>query len=126
MEQVSPEFDLLNVWRLGVTTAAKNMKPLVSTNANAGIKTTAEIPALSDENILKAFNEAKQFHINRINSPEWEQAVIRSKQFSPEEIPVLRNELITQLNRIKLGSAVDEARSRWGLNIANYNAAPGV
>lgn len=126
MEQVSPEFDLLNVWRLGVTAAAKNMKPLVSTNANAGIKTTAEIPALSDEDILKAFNEAKQFHINRINSPEWEQAVMRSKQFSPEEIPVLRNELTTQLNRIKLGSAVDEARSRWGLNIANYNAAPGV
>lgn len=79
MEQVSPEFDLLNIWRLGMTSVAKKMKPLISTNANSGVKIGTEIPALSDADILKAYNEAKQYHLNRINSPEWEQAVIRSE-----------------------------------------------
>lgn len=123
MEQVSPEFDLLNMWRLGMTSVAKEMKPLVSTNANTGVKTVTEIPALSDADILKAFNEAKQYHLNRINSPEWEQAAIRSKQFSPEEIPVLRNELTTQLNRVKFGSIADEVQNRWGVRLLNSNTS---
>lgn len=123
MEQVSPEFDLLNMWRLGMTSAVKEMKPLVSTNANAGVKTGTEIPALTDADILKAYKEARQYHLSRINSPEWEQAVIRSKQFSPEEIPILRNELTTQLNRVKLGSIADEVYDRWGMRLRNSNTS---
>ncbi len=128
MEQVSPEFDLLNMWRIGLSPIAKKAKPLASADANAssGIKTATEIPALSDADILKAYNEAKQYHFNRINSPEWEQAAIRSERFSPGEIPILRNELTTQLNRVKLGSIADEAKKRWGLKVANLNTQPGA
>lgn len=101
------------------------MKPLVSANTNTGIKASAEIP-LSEDNILKLLTKPKQFHINRINSPEWEQAVIRSRKFSTKEISELRNELTTQLNRVKLGSGADEVYKRWKMRIPNHNAAPEV
>ena len=73
--------------------------PIININPNAGVN-TSQIKPLSTDEIARAFNQAKTFHLNRINSKGWEQRA-RIAGFSDREIPKLRQELTTQLNKIQ-------------------------
>ena len=81
-------------------------KPNVSVTAN--VETTAKqgANALSQEEIQKAFEAARQWHLNRINSPGYTKRALRAG-FTEEEVPQLQQQLIEQINRLKLQSPKD-------------------
>lgn len=65
------------------------------------INNSQKIPALSQEEINKAFEQARNWHINRISSPSYRSKALRAG-FTEEEIPQLRQQLISQIKRLKL------------------------
>lgn len=75
-----------------------NTTPEISKTA---INNSQKIPALSQEEINKAFEQARNWHINRISSPSYRSKALRAG-FTEEEIPQLRQQLISQIKRLKL------------------------
>lgn len=73
--------------------------PIININPNAGVN-ISQIKPLSTDEIARAFNQAKTFHLNRINSKGWERRA-RNAGFTDVEIPKLRQELTTQLNKVQ-------------------------
>lgn len=73
--------------------------PIININPNAGVN-ISQIKPLSTDEIARAFNQAKTFHLNRINSKGWERRA-RNAGFTEKEIPILRQELTTQLNKVQ-------------------------
>lgn len=85
--------------------------PIININPNAGVN-ISQIKPLSTDEIARAFNQAKTFHLNRINSKGWERRA-RNAGFTDVEIPKLRQELTTQLNKVQhkpLSEALKELR----------------
>jgi hypothetical protein len=105
MEIVSPEFDLLTLGRQAATSIYNAAKPA----AKPTIKGFAEVtPAveestntLSREQINKAFEEARQWHLNRINSSGYRNRALKAG-FTEDEIPQLQQQLTDQINSLKL------------------------
>lgn len=107
---------------LGKVLRAFKFKPkyLVDVNHNVGTKVNQINPLTKDE-ITKAFNQAKTFHLNRINGKGWEQRA-RNAGFTEEEIPKLRQELTTQLNRIQ-NTPMSEVVKKTGITkLVNNNS----
>lgn len=98
--------------------------PILDTNFNIQGGVTNGIKPLNQEELLKAFNQAKTFHINRINGKGWEQRA-KVAGFNDKEIPRLRQELTTQLNRIQY-TPMEEALKKLGISkiITNSNSVP--
>lgn len=97
--------------------------PIININPNAGVN-ISQIKPLSTDEIARAFNQAKTFHLNRINSKGWERRA-RNAGFTEKEIPKLRQELTTQLNKVWLGST-NEAAKKMGFKIAKTNSNSAV
>ena len=91
--------------------------PIININPNAGVN-ISQIKPLSTDEIARAFNQAKTFHLNRINSKGWEQRA-RNAGFTDVEIPKLRQELTTQLNKVQ-HKPLSEALKEFGL-VAKIN-----
>jgi hypothetical protein len=89
MEIVSPEFDLLTLGRQAATSMYKAVKPAtkptvdIMADTAPGMKSTT---TLSQEQVEQAFNQARQWHLNRINSPGYRDRALRAG-FTEEEIP---------------------------------------
>lgn len=73
-----------------VARAAASTEKAVATEESA-------IPALTAEQIEEARQEAIRWHIDRLNSKDWEDRVLRSGKFTKEEMPVLREQLLRNL-----------------------------
>ena len=105
MEIVSPEFDLLTLGRQAATSIYKAAnpatKPTVNSFADAAPTTLKQSETLSQEQIEQAYNQAKQWHLNRINSQGYRNRALRAG-FTEEEIPQLQKQLTDQINRIQL------------------------
>ena len=98
--------------------------PIININQNAGVN-ISQIKPLSTDEIDRAFNQAKTFHLNRINSKGWEQRA-RNAGFTEKEIPILRQELTTQLNKVQ-HKPLSEVLKNWGLQQKiNSNSAVGT
>lgn len=98
--------------------------PIRNINQNAGVN-ISQIKPLSTDEINRAFNQAKTFHLNRINSKGWEQRA-RNAGFTEKEIPILRQELTTQLNKVQ-HKPISEVLKNLGLQQKiNSNSAVGT
>ena len=119
MEIVSPEFDLLTLGRQAATSMYKAVKPTakptVESFADAAPTTLKQPTTLSQEQVEQAFNQAKQWHLNRINSPGYRDRALRAG-FTEEEIPELQKQLTGQINRLKLQKPEDVLGSNIKLN----------
>ena len=91
--------------------------PIININPNAGVN-ISQIKPLSTDEIARAFNQAQTFHLNRINSKGWERRA-RNAGFTDVEIPKLRQELTTQLNKVQ-HKPLSEALKEFGL-VAKIN-----
>ena len=76
-------------------------KPNISTTADIGTTAEQETTALSQEEIQKAFEVARQWHLNRINSPGYKDRALRAG-FTEEEVPQLQQQLTRQINSLRL------------------------
>ena len=94
----------------------KNPATYIST---ADIGTTAKqgTTALSQEEIQKAFEGARQWHLKRINSEGWKARASRAG-FTDEEIPQLQKQLLDQIKRLTLTTE----KSVFGKNASISNA----
>lgn len=98
--------------------------PIININPNAEVN-ISQIKPLSTDEIARAFNQAKTFHLNRINSKGWERRV-RNAGFTDVEIPKLRQELTTQLNKVQ-HKPLSEVLKELGLKAKiNSNGVKGM
>lgn len=105
----APSYSYITASSRGVPASVMAEKSTVAAGDNvaqaaAGKSAVSEesaIPALTDEQIEKARQRAIRWHTDRINSKDWEKRVLHSKQFTKEEVPVLREQLLRNLQKTR-------------------------
>ena len=113
---------------LGGISGAKKLTNISKPNVNvtANIETIAKqgTNTLSQEELQKAFETARKWHLNRINSPGYKDRALRAG-FTEKEIPQLQQQLTDQINRLKLQRPEEVLGSNIKLN-HNSNGKPSA
>lgn len=96
MELTHPEFDLLMTGRQIATSTGNKLSTYSNDESSSSYH-----PPLSDEIIDADFKAAKKFHLDRINSKNWERRAAKAG-FSKEETQQLRQQLTQNLQELKI------------------------